>query len=126
VCDDTAAGLDEIKMELASNAHHVFRFTMEGKHVPAELAGAIRRVQQGYQPAVHERVHGANAALVDDPILLRYLADRFAIVGPPRVCAEKLRIIRDAGISSVLFTGFVEDRPRLIRALGEQVLPLVG
>jgi hypothetical protein len=29
VTDDVAAGIDEIKMELASNAHHVFRFTLE-------------------------------------------------------------------------------------------------
>src|SRR4030095_7837351 len=54
VTDDVSAGVDEIKMELASNAHHVFRFTLEGKHVPGELADAIRRVQKGYQPAAHE------------------------------------------------------------------------
>ncbi|HYE93367.1 MAG TPA: LLM class flavin-dependent oxidoreductase, partial [Terriglobales bacterium] len=46
VTDDVDAGIDEIKMELASNAHHVFRFTLEGKHVPGDLADAIRRVQQ--------------------------------------------------------------------------------
>jgi len=123
VCEDVAAGLDEIKMELASNAHHVFRFTFEGKHVPPDLVGPIRRVQRAYQPAAHEHVGGTNAALVDDPVLLPYLAERFAIIGPPQVCAEKLRAIAAAGISSVLFTGFVQDRLRLIRLLGEQVLP---
>jgi len=124
VCDDLAAGLDEIKMELASNAHHVFRFTFEGKHVPPELVEPIRRVQRAYQPAAHERVGGANAAALDDPVLLRYLAERFAIVGPPEVCVEKLRAIAAVpGISSVCFSGLLHDRVRLIRLLGEQVLP---
>ena len=47
VTDNVQAGTDEIRMELASNAHHVFRFTLEGKHVPGDLADAIRRVQKG-------------------------------------------------------------------------------
>lgn len=126
VCDDVPAGIDEIKMELASNAHHVFRFTFEGKSVPPDLVDAIRRVQRGYQPAQHEQIGGANAALVEDPVLLRYLAERFAIVGPVDVCAAKLRDIAAAGVQNVHFTGFVHDRPRLIRTLGEKVLPLVG
>ena len=46
VTDDVAAGVDEIRMELASNAHHVFRFTLDGKHVPPALADAIVRVQK--------------------------------------------------------------------------------
>ena len=125
VTDDVAAGIDEIRMELASNAHHVFRFTLEGKQVPPELTDAIRRVQQGYQPAAHERLGSSpNAALLDaDPALLRYLADRFAVVGPPEACAAKLRAVAEAGIGGILFTGFVPDRHRLIRTLGEQVLP---
>lgn len=123
VCDDPAAGLDEIKMELASNAHHVFRFTFEGKGVPPELIDAIRRVQRAYQPAQHEQIGGANAAIVDDPVLFRYLAERFAVVGPPDVCAERLRAIAAAGVPNILFSGFVHDRQRLIRVLGEQVLP---
>jgi alkanesulfonate monooxygenase SsuD/methylene tetrahydromethanopterin reductase-like flavin-dependent oxidoreductase (luciferase family) len=112
-------------MELASSAHHAFRFTLEGKHVPPALADAIHRVQRGYQPAAHERLGPSpNAALLDaEPALLRYLADRFAVVGPPEACAEKLRAVIDAGISGLLFTGFVPDRPRLIRALGEKILP---
>jgi 5,10-methylenetetrahydromethanopterin reductase len=125
VTDDVAAGVDEIRMELASNAHHVFRFTLEGKHVPGELAGAIRRVQRGYQPAAHEALGPSpNARLLEaEPALRAYLAERFAAVGPAPVCAEKLRGVVDAGIDGLLVTGFVAERTRLIRALGEQVLP---
>jgi 5,10-methylenetetrahydromethanopterin reductase len=125
VTDDVAAGIEEIRMELASNAHHVFRFTLEGKHVPGDLADAIRRVQKGYQPAAHEALGPSpNARLLDaEPALRAYLADRFAAVGPAAVCVEKLRGVVEAGIDGLLVTGFVADRARLIRALGEQVLP---
>ena len=125
VTDDVTTGLDEIKMELASSAHHVFRFTLEGKHVPAELADAIRRIQAAYQPAAHEQLGPSpNAALLDsEPALLRYLGERFAVVGPPAACAEKLRAVIASGVTGLLFTGFVPDRARLIRLLGEQILP---
>lgn len=126
VCDDVAWGIDEIKMELASSAHHVFRFTLEGKHVPSEMVAAIARVQREYQPAAHEELAGPNAALVEEPALLAFLADRFAIVGPPAVCAERVRTIVGAGIPNILFTGFVSDRERLLRALGNDVLPAVN
>lgn len=127
VTDDVAAGIDEIRMELASNAHHVFRFTLEGKHVPGDLADAVRRVQQGYQPAAHEALGPSpNARLLDaEPALRAWLAERFAAVGPAAACAAKLRGVVDAGIDGLLVTGFVADRTRLIRALGEDVLPRV-
>jgi 5,10-methylenetetrahydromethanopterin reductase len=125
VTDDVESGIDEIRMELASNAHHVFRFTLEGKHVPDALADAIRRVQKGYQPAAHEALGPSpNARLLErEPALRGYLAERFAAVGPAAVCAEKLRGVVEAGIDGMLVTGFIAERTRLIRALGEQVLP---
>lgn len=128
VTDDVAAGIDEIRMELASNAHHVFRFTLEGKHVPGELADAIRRVQKGYQPAAHEALGASpNARLLEaEPALRAYLARRFAAVGPPAACADTLRPVMDAGIDGFLVTGFVPERTRLIRLMGEEVLPRLG
>src|SRR5256885_4906521 len=124
ITDDVAAGIDEIKMELASNAHHVFRFTLDGKHVPPALAEAIVRVQKGYQPAAHEALgQSPNAALLDaEPALRAYLADRFAAVGPPSAVADKLRGVVGAGISGLLVTGVVHERQALSRTLGERVL----
>jgi 5,10-methylenetetrahydromethanopterin reductase len=124
VCENPAAGLAEICMELASNAHHVFRFTLKGKHLPSHLEGPLRRVQASYRPEEHERIGGANAALMaQEPLLMEYLAERFAIVGPPEACAAKLRQLIQVGVCNFLFTGFVRDRRALIRALGEHVLP---
>jgi 5,10-methylenetetrahydromethanopterin reductase len=128
VTDRVAAGIDEIRMELASNAHHVFRFTLEGKQVPGRLADAIRRVQAGYQPAAHEALgQSPNARLLEEePELRAWLAERFAAVGPPAACAEKLSAVVQAGIGGLLVTGFVAERTRLIRTLGEQVLPNIA
>ena len=77
--------------------------------------------------AAHEALGPSpNAALLDaEPVLRAYLAGRFGAVGPAAVVAEKFRAVVDAGISSLLVTGFVGERTRLIRALGEDVLPRV-
>jgi hypothetical protein len=93
--------------------------------VPGELADAIRRVQKGYQPAAHEALGPSpNARLLEaEPALRAWLAERFGAVGPAAACADKLRGVVEAGISGLLVTGFVHDRTRLIRALGEHVLP---
>lgn len=127
VCADRAAGIREIAMELASSAHHVFRFTTAGKGLPDDLRDAVRRVQDAYVPAEHERTGGVNArAIQDEPELLDYLAERFAVVGTPADCVRQLTdIVTTSGVRSVLFTGFVHDRRSLIDVLGRTVLPAV-
>ena len=126
VGDDRNALIQEIRMELASTAHHAFRFTLAGKQVPPAFHEAIRRVQSGYQPHQHE-AHGEspNARLIADPEFLEYMAQRFAILGSPKECAEQIRRVGESGISNILFTGFVEGRQALIRTLGDSVFPLV-
>lgn len=124
VGDDLAALTDEVRMELASTAHHAFRFTLEGKLVPPEMADAIRAVQSGYQPSRHEDLgESPNAKLMADPALLSYMADRFAVLGTPEVCAARIMEIREAGFHQILFTGFVEARTVLIETLGRDVFP---
>ncbi|MCH9675293.1 MAG: LLM class flavin-dependent oxidoreductase [Gammaproteobacteria bacterium] len=122
VVDDEEAALDEIRMELASMAHHAFRFTQQGKGVPPQFADGIRRIQQGYQPRHHEALgESPNAELMQARQLLGYLASRFAVLGSPQRCAERIEQIHTAGFEQILFTGFVAERPRLIRRLGEEV-----
>ena len=123
VGDDRAALIDEIRMELASTAHHAFRFTLENKAVPPEFAEGIKAVQSGYQPRRHEALgESPNAKLMADPKLLEYMVGRFAILGSPDDCVEQIKRTVDAGVSQFLFTAFVDQRRELIRALGESVL----
>ena len=124
VGEDRSALINEIRMELASTAHHAFRFTQEGKLVPPQFADAIREVQQGYKPSHHEDLgESPNAQLMQDPELLAYMVDRFAVLGTPEDCVRQIQRIREAGIHQILFTGFVDDRPSLIESLGRDVFP---
>ena len=124
VGDDLEALTNEVRMELASTAHHAFRFTLEGKLVPADMAESIRAVQSGYQPSHHEDLgESPNAKLMSDLKLLSYMADRFAVVGTPEACAARIMDIRAAGIHQILFTGFVENRRDLIETLGRDAFP---
>ncbi len=84
VGEDRAALICEIRMVLASPVHHAFRFTQEGKLVPPQFADAIREVQQGYKSSHHEDLgESPNAQLMQDPELLAYMVDRFAVLGTP-------------------------------------------
>ena len=114
----------EIRMELASSAHHAFRFTLENKAIPPDFVERIRAVQSGYQTRKHEGLgESPNARLMSDPDFLNYMVNRFAILGTVDQCAEQIRRVSAAGISKFLFTGFVSDRPSLLRTLGEKVFP---
>ena len=53
--DDPDRAVGEIKMALAASGHHAFRHSLEDKHVPAELEGAVLRLVEEYEPAQHER-----------------------------------------------------------------------
>ena len=124
VGDDLVALTNEVRMELASTAHHAFRFTLDGKLIPENLMEAIRRVQSSYQASHHEDLgESPNAKLMSDPKLLSYMAERFAVLGNPEACAARILEIRAAGFHKILFTGFVEDRTALIETLGREVFP---
>ena len=124
VGSDREALVDEIRMELASTAHHAFRFTQTGKLVPPEFTETIRQVQSGYSPANHEDLGASlNAGLMDDPDFLAYMTERFAVIGTADECVEQIQAVRAAGIHQFLFTGFVDDRQGLIKTLGSSVFP---
>ena len=121
---DRGTLINEIRMELASTAHHAFRFTQEGKLIPTKFAETIRRVQTGYSPANHEDLgESPNAGLMGDTDFLEYMVNRFAVVGTADECVERIQAIRANGIHQFIFTGFVDKRAALIKALGDNVFP---
>lgn len=121
--DDALAG---IKMGLAGSGHHAFRFTLEGKHVPDELAPAVRELVHRYETQAHEIWDGANRDLTDELGLTDYLADRFGVIGTADECIERLRAVRDAGIDNVLIAALGPDPLAVVRRFGEDVLPEVA
>jgi 5,10-methylenetetrahydromethanopterin reductase len=123
VGSDRQALMRELRMEYAASVHHAFRARLEGKAIPARFVRTVERVKAGYQTRKHESFGEANnARLIDDPDFLEYMTGRFAVLGSPEDCVRQIKRIRTSGIGNMLFTGFVQDRPRLIEALGTRVL----
>lgn len=123
IADDHAAAIDEIKMALAASAHHAFRFTLEGKHVPEELHEAMMAIQGEYVPAEHEQVgETRNAAITDEFGVTDYLADRFAVAGTPEECRDKVAQIATSGVDVLQITAISHDPADIIRRFGEEVI----
>lgn len=123
IADDHNAAIAEIKMALAASAHHAFRFTLEGKHVPEELREAMQAIQGEYVPAEHEQVGDTrNAAISDELGVTDYLADRFAVVGTPDECRAKAAQIGAAGVDVLQITAISHEPGDIIRRFGEEVI----
>ena len=123
IADDRERAVDEIKMALAASGHHVFRYTLDGKQVPEELRESIAVLQREYVPTEHEQLgQTRNAALSDELGLTEYLADRFAVVGTPDECREKVRSIQAAGIETLLITAIGPRPEEIVRRFGEEVI----
>jgi alkanesulfonate monooxygenase SsuD/methylene tetrahydromethanopterin reductase-like flavin-dependent oxidoreductase (luciferase family) len=85
-------------------ARFAFASSFEGKNVPEAYQPIIRRAFQRYQFAHHAK-DGANpnAGLFDEwPEVRDYIIDRFAIVGTPQQCSDRLEaLVREAQLDGV-------------------------
>jgi alkanesulfonate monooxygenase SsuD/methylene tetrahydromethanopterin reductase-like flavin-dependent oxidoreductase (luciferase family) len=85
-------------------ARFAFAASFEGKNVPDAYQPIIRRGLEGYKFSHHAK-DGANpnAALFDEwPEVRDYIINRFAIIGTPEQCRERLEIIaREAQLGGV-------------------------
>ena len=123
IANDHDAAIDEIKMALAASAHHAFRFTLEGKHIPEELHEAMMAIQGEYVPAEHEQVGDTrNSAITDEFGVTDYLADRFAVVGTPEECRAKVSQIASSGVDVLQITAISHEPADIIRRFGEEVI----
>ncbi len=122
VADTRQAAVAPITMALAASANHAFRFTLEGKGVPADLHEKIRGLQREYDAHHHEIAGGGNAALTDRFGLTDFLVDRFAIAGTPDECAAQIRRAVSAGARQFVITGFVSDVGQFMRRWMDEVV----
>ena len=119
--------VEELKFSLASYAHIIFRYTLEGKAVPPDLAQAIRRLCDGYQSQFHVTPGGVNpnAQLVDRLGLAHYLADRLAIAGTVDQCLSRIAEARRLGINRLWFPIRFADKGPVMSGL-EQIMSGLG
>ena len=124
--DDHDAAVDEIKMGLSASAHHAFRFTLEGKHVPEELHEAMMTIQGEYVASEHEKVgETRNADITDELGVTDYLAERFAVVGTPEECRAKVEQIASSGVEVLQIMAVSHDPSNIIRRFGDEVIARV-
>jgi 5,10-methylenetetrahydromethanopterin reductase len=124
VADTRAAAIEPIKMALAASANHAFRFTLEGKGVPADLHEPIRRLQRDYNSHHHEIAGAGNAVLTDRWGLTDFLVDRFAIAGTPADCVAQIRRAMAAGAHQFITTSFVPDPRAFMHRWAGEVAPV--
>lgn len=117
--------IDELLFSLASYAHIIFRYTLEGKAVPADVAAPLQQLVEGYQSRFHIRPGeiNPNAKLVKDLGLTDYLAQRLAIAGPVEACVERLQALEKLGVQQIWSPVRFADKAPLMRAICEQLLP---
>ena len=123
ISDRHEDAVDEIKMALAASGHHAFRFTLEGKNVPEELEEAVMALQGEYVTREHEQLgETRNSALSDELGLTDFLADRFAVVGTPDECLDKVRTIQASGVDNLLILAISSDSNNIIQRFGQEVI----
>jgi 5,10-methylenetetrahydromethanopterin reductase len=126
--DDVTEGLEAIKFSLAGTANRAFRQSLSAKLVPEALHAGFRGLQREYKSTHHQQLgdHVWNASLVDKYGLADYLAARFAIVGPPALCVERLAEIRSYGVQNVTLSLLSRDiggQIETMKRLADTVLP---
>ena len=121
LADRRAQAIEPIKMALAASANHAFRFTLEGKGVPADLHEKIRLLQREYDAHHHEIPGAVNASLPDRFDLTEFLVDRFAIAGTPGDCVAQVSRAMAAGARQFMITGFVPDPRAFMRRWAREV-----
>jgi 5,10-methylenetetrahydromethanopterin reductase len=117
--------IEQLKFSLASYAHIIFRYTLDGKAVPSQLADPVRRLVDGYQSRFHIRAGevNPNAKLVEDLGLTDYLADRLAIAGPVDECLERLHVLQAQGLEQIWTPIRFADKAPLMRTICEELMP---
>jgi 5,10-methylenetetrahydromethanopterin reductase len=122
VRDSRAEALAEIGTLLASAGNHLARFTTEGKHVPQEHIDAVRELGRRYHFQTHDMPTGPNADLVEELGLKDYLAQRFAIVGPPAECIRRIEQAAEAGATNLWMPVHFADTTGFIRRWTAEVM----
>lgn len=123
IADRREDAIDELKPALAGSGHHVFRSTLEGKHVPEALEEAVRTLQRDYVTAEHlQPGQTRNATLADELGLTEFLAERFAVVGTPEECMKKVQAIQQAGVEVLHILAVGPHPERIIQRFGREVI----
>jgi alkanesulfonate monooxygenase SsuD/methylene tetrahydromethanopterin reductase-like flavin-dependent oxidoreductase (luciferase family) len=128
LADTVADGVEAVKFSLAGTANRAFRYSLVDKGVPEHLHGGFRGLQAEYKSSQHQQLRGHhfNASLLDKWGLTEYLVERFAIVGPPSYCIERLQEIASYGIDRItlsLNSLDISSQIEVMRRISAEIFP---
>ena len=115
---------------IVSSINYASRATLSFAAVPLSKEIAISTVQLGYifsafgWSYVIGQIPGG--ALLDKYGLADYLIERFAVIGPPRHCAERLREIAALGVTHIslsILAQTMQEQMQSMRIVADEVFP---
>jgi 5,10-methylenetetrahydromethanopterin reductase len=125
--EDGAEARRELENSLTTHAHATFAGGVAGKGVPERFHEAIEKINADYNPMQHAKFGGRHhRGLVDDPDLLTYLADRFALCGSPDEVVAQVQRAAAAGVHKIWLSIRVPDKRRVLRLWHESVQPALA
>jgi 5,10-methylenetetrahydromethanopterin reductase len=117
------AAREPMRAGLAATAQRNFRRDPLAKGFPAEHLPALRRIVEGYAFGRHgDTDAGGNARLLEDPGLLTYMADRFALYGTPEEVREQVRQVGESGVRRLIIAITGADPDGLLEQIGEDLI----
>lgn len=119
VAETKAAAVDELIDVLEPIAYH--NFSVSTADAPAALQSELEELVERHDMAQHGKADAMPAQELSDDVR-RYLGDRFAIVGPPEQCRERLDRLADQGVD-VAYHGFpTKDTEDHVHTFASEVL----
>lgn len=113
-----------IRMSLAAPANQLARFTTENKHIPPKYLDAIRKLNASYDFRVHLKgeTETTNTRLVRDLGLEEYLVDRYAVVGTPEECRERIQTLVGRGVENIWLSTYFPDKMQFMKQWADKVM----
>jgi 5,10-methylenetetrahydromethanopterin reductase len=123
--DSEEEGIHRLRSLLAGTANHVYRFHLDGKEVPAEYQGPLLELKDGYDYRHHGSPASAekNAQLVERLGLVKFLAGRSVIAGPPRRCLDRLEELEEIGVRNLLVHHHANEPEEFMRIFRSEITP---
>jgi 5,10-methylenetetrahydromethanopterin reductase len=111
--------IQQIKANLATSGHIIFRYGLEGKSVPAELHKPIEQLTRDYKSIDHFK----NDNLTDNLGLTNYLANRLAVAGTAKEIVGQIKRLATLGANKLFFYTDTNKHKNLVSQLTIDIMP---
>ncbi|MDA9983278.1 LLM class flavin-dependent oxidoreductase [Gammaproteobacteria bacterium] len=124
--ENSTTAIENVKASVSSILNHSMRFGIQGKNLPEELHGRVKRYVDGYVLYDHFLDAGQNPKRMEEHGLTDYAIERWALAGNPSDWVKRIEEIAEAGATKLWISnarGDIDRQIRYLRLFGEQVMP---